>query len=164
MEEIKLIIDSPKQSSLSVDDPNRREVLWETRLEDLCKKWKEDSLSRSAEHDKKAREMKRKGTYLSIPSIVIPLILSGISNITSDLPLVNSSLMAFVSILTGVNVFFNFPKKQQQHFEYSAKFFKLSIDVEKEMSKRKKNRIAADVYLEKISNDYNNLTFNAPPL
>ena len=41
---------------------------------------------------------------------------------------------------------------------------KLSIDVERELAKKKRDRLAADVFLERVSMDYNNLAFNVPPL
>jgi hypothetical protein len=72
--------------------------------------------------------------------------------------------MAITAILTGINTFYNNAKRELQHFEYSAKFFKLSIDVERELAKKKRDRLAADVFLERVSMDYNNLAFNAPPL
>ena len=90
--------------------------------------------------------------------------MSGLSNILVDYPLVSSSGMALTSILTGINTFFNHSKKQIQHFEFSAKFFRLATEIEKELSKKKSDRLAADVFVERVSMDYNNLAFNAPAL
>ena len=161
--EIPLAINEVEPSSeSSVDDPLRREIMWETRLETICHKWNTDSSNRSRQHDAKAKQMKKMGACLSVPAIVIPLILSGLTSILTD-PLINSSSMVVVSILTGINTFFNYQKKESRHFEYSAKFFKLSTDIEKELAKRKKDRVAADVFLEAVGAEYNQLCFNAPP-
>jgi hypothetical protein len=169
MEPLEIIIASPRGSdnhsgSMSLDNPDRREVLWEPRLETLCNKWYDDCLARSTQHDVKAKIHKRRFATFALPSIILPLIMSGLSNLLVDYPLVSSSGMALTAILTGMNTFFNHSKKQIQHFEYSGKFFKLATEIEKEIAKRKKDRIAADVFLERISADYNNLAFNAPPL
>ena len=150
--------------NISLDDPDRLEVLWEPRLETLCNKWRDDSLKRSTEHDAKAKVHKRRFAIFALPAIILPLIMSGMSNILVDYPLVSSSGMALTSILTGVNIFFNHGKKQIQHFEFSAKYFRLATEIEKEVAKRKKDRLAADVFIEKVSMDYNNLAFNAPDL
>jgi hypothetical protein len=148
----------------SQDNPDRDEVLWEPRLDVLCNKWKNDSITRSESHDKKAKIHKQRFAVFCLPAIILPLVMSGLSNIMVEYPLVSSSGMALTAILTGVNTFFNHSKKQTQHFEYSGRFFKLATDIEKEMAKRKKDRIAADVFLERISMDYNNLVFNSPAL
>ena len=150
--------------SVSVDEPDRREVLWDVRLEELCKKWKDDCLVRTKRHDLKAKVHKRRFDIFALPAIVLPLIMSGLSNILVEYPLVSSSGMAITAILTGINTFYNNAKRELQQFEYSAKFFKLSIDVERELAKKKRDRLAADVFLERVSMDYNNLAFNAPPL
>ena len=165
MEQVHLKIDTPENSdSISLDDPDRREVLWEPRLEQLCDKWRDDCLKRSTQHDTEAKIHKRSFAVFAIPAIILPLIMSGLSNLLVDYPHVLSSGMALTAILTGVNTFFNHSKKQIQHFEFSAKFFRLETEIEKEMSKKKRDRLAADVFLERVSMDYNNLAFNAPAL
>jgi hypothetical protein len=169
MEPMQIVIESPRNSAdehsgSSVDNPNRHEVLWETRLEAICTKWKNDCIIRSEKHDTKAKTHKQKFAMFALPSIILPLVMSGVSNLLVDYPLVSSSGMALTAILTGMNTFFNHSKKQTQHFEYSGRFFKLAIDIEKELAKRKKDRTAADVFIERISMDYNNLAFNAPNL
>ena len=169
MEQVHLKIgtleDSPENSdSISLDNPDRREVLWEPRLEKLCNKWRDDCLKRSTQHDTKAKIHKRRFAVFALPAIILPLIMSGLSNILVNYPLVSSSGMALTAILTGVNTFFNHSKKQIQHFEFSAKFFRLATEIEKEIAKRKKDRLASDVFVERVSMDYNNLAFNAPAL
>jgi hypothetical protein len=151
-------------SNSSRDNQDRNEVLWEPRLDILCNKWRKDSIVRSENHDKKAKIHKQRFAVFSLPAIILPLVMSGLSNILVNYPLVSSSGMALTAILTGVNTFFNHSKKQTQHFEYSGRFFKLATDIETEMSKRKRDRIAADVFLERVSMDYNNLVFNSPAL
>ena len=132
----------------------------------LCNKWRDDCLKRSTQHDVKAKVHKRRFAVFALPAIILPVIMSGLSNILVDHPLVSSSGMALTAILTGVNTctFFNHSKKQIQHFEFGAKFFRLATEIEKEMSKKKRDRLAADVFLERVSMDYNNLAFNAPAL
>ena len=169
MEQVHLKIETPENSSensdsISLDNPDRREVLWEPRLKKRCNKWRDDCLTRSTQHDTKAKIHKRWFAVFAIPAIILPLIMSGLSNILVDYPHVLSSGMALTAILTGINTFYNHSKKQIQHFEFSAKFFRLATEIEKELSKRKKDRLAADVFLERVSMDYNNLAFNAPAL
>lgn len=67
-------------------------------------------------------------------------------------------------LFSGVGMFFNFCKKQVEHNTYANKFFKLVTEVESELAKPKKNRIACDVYIEKVKNEYNSLVLSSPDL
>ena len=154
MEQVHLKIDDPETSdSISLDNADRNEVLWEPRLENLCNKWRDDCLKRSTQHDTKAKIHKRRFAVFALPAIVLPLIMSGLSNILVQYPLISSSGMALTSILTGINTFYNHSKKQIQHFACSAKFFRLSTDIEKELAEKKNDRVAADVFGERISQE-----------
>jgi hypothetical protein len=166
MEDIAININRipSNDDSVSLDDPERKEVLWEPRLESLCNQWKSDFTNRSDQHDAKAKGYKRRYATFSIPAIILPLILSGFTTVLVDYPLVTSGLMALTSILTGINSFFNYGKKSAKHSEYACRFFKLSIEIDIELAKRKKDRIAADMYIERISNNYSNLLLSAPDI
>jgi len=56
-------------------------------------------------------------------------------------------------LFSGIGMFFNFGKKEHTHFEYANKFFELSNEIESELSKPKRMRVACDVYMEKIKQE-----------
>jgi hypothetical protein len=72
--------------------------------------------------------------------------------------------MMGVGLFSGVGMFFNFGKKEQLHFEYMNRFFELANEIEAELSKPKRHRIACDVYMEKIKQEYNKYTSLSPTL
>jgi hypothetical protein len=72
MEPLQVVIerDSEEHSgSVSQDNPDRKEVLWEPQLEALCDKWKDDCMLRSKQHDTKAKTHKQRFATLKAPII-----------------------------------------------------------------------------------------------
>jgi hypothetical protein len=156
--------DSLDSENTSIDNKERKELLWETRIEDIVNKWASDSLKRAELHTHKAERNKKLYAIFSMPGIIIPIILSGVSSIIVCNGLIYSIAMMFVGIISGIAAFYNFGKKSELNFNYADKYFRLSTDVESELSKHKVDRIACDVYLEKTRLMYSNLCSSAPNL
>ena len=155
-------IDSRELTPHSLDDENRKELPWEKREESLILKWGDDCNIRSVKHDIKGKKFKIKFAMFGIPSIFIPIILSGVSPIVGCHSIVYSLGMMSAGLFSGVNVFFNFGKKQQEHFDYSNKFSELFNEIESELSKPKRFRVACDIYIERVKSEYNALCNKAP--
>jgi hypothetical protein len=156
--------DSKNSSMSSNDDPDRKELLWESREEDLIHKWKKHCIIESRLHGEKARRVKKQYTALSIPAIILPLVLSGFSSLIQPYPLVNSITLMAVAILTGISGFFNLGGRCQKHFQYEGLYNDLALNIDSEMCKPKKARIACDLYLERVKNNVSKLDLSCPPL
>jgi hypothetical protein len=139
----------------SIDDENRKELLWEKREERLLLKWVEDMRKRSAVHDKLGRKNKILYSVFGIPSVLIPIVIGGLTPILECNTLVYSVGMIVTGLFTATNVFFNFSKKTHQHFESQKKMFELANDIETELSKPKRFRVECSVYMERIKLSYN---------
>ena len=162
MNDIKLDFErTPPSGISSKDDDNRKELLWESREEELLKKWMIEMKDNSIKHGKKARKTKKLYSLVGVPATLIPIVLSGLSSLEID-PLINSLLMILTGSLIGVSTFFNLGKKFTQHFEYEHKYDELSRELEKELRKPKTHRVACDVYMEKIYMAFNGLNSQAP--
>ena len=148
----------------SLDDEQRKELLWERREEELIQKWIDDCKVRSLRHGKKAKQYKIRYASVGLPSILIPIVLGGLSPVIPCNTLEYSLVLMMAGLFSGVSMFFNFGKKEVEHATYSNKFFKLVNDIEMELSKPKRHRVACDVYMEKIKNEYNALVLSSPDL
>lgn len=148
----------------SLDDDQRKELLWESREEHIVSKWAEDCRERSEKHDTKSKEFKVKYRLIGLPSVLIPIILGGFSPLLPCHSLEYSLGLMSAGIFSGLVMFFNYGKKQVEHSTFSNKYFNLVTEIEGEMSKPRKHRIACDVYLEKTKNEYNSLVQSAPDL
>lgn len=148
----------------SIDDDNRKELLWEKREENVLHEWRKDCKVRSVQHEVKGKKNKIKFGVFAVPTIIIPIILGGISSIVPCHSLIYSLGMMITGLFGGIGMFFNFGKKEQSHFEYMNRFFELANEIEAELSKPKRHRIACDVYMEKIKQEYNKYTSLSPTL
>ena len=160
MDEIRLKVNSRSSN----DDPDRKELLWEKREEVILEEWRQRMVVNSDKHEKMGKKMKRRYQVCTLPAIIIPVVASSLSNILQPYPLATAGTMLLTSIFTGINGFFNFGSKTEQHFHYQAAYTQLANEVQKEMCKPKALRPPCDVYLQKIMSKMNELDANAPVL
>lgn len=153
---------TPNSNNSSKDDPNRRELLWDRREEKIFREWIIQSKKKVDFHQNKAKSCKIKNACLSIPAILIPIISSGLSGILPCSSMENSILMMIVGILNCVDTFFDYGRRREKHEVFSNRYFSLINEVESELSKPKRDRVACDVYLEKIKQMYNTLHLTEP--
>mgnify|MGYP003645473591 CR=1 FL=1 len=166
MSETKIFVrdDYNERTPPSFDDSHRKELPWELREEKLLLRWRADCMIRSIKHETKAQRTKIKFSIFGIPSILIPIILGGVSSVIPCNSVYYSVGMSCSGLFSAINMFYNFGKKTEEHFNFTNKFFELSNDIESELSKPKKHRIACCVYMEQIKHQYNSLVKQSPVL
>jgi len=163
MEDIKIDVEhTPPSNSGSKDDENRKELLWEHREEELLTKWKDELYGNSKQHRKSGKKFKKLYAIFGVPATLIPIIMSGLTNQLEDYSLTQSLLMITTGTLVGISTFFNLGKRFAQHFEYEHRYDELAREIEKELKKPKRHRLACDVYMEKIYLKYSGLNARAP--
>tara|TARA_R110000782_G_scaffold58835_2_gene122559 strand:+ start:3008 stop:3517 length:510 start_codon:yes stop_codon:yes gene_type:complete len=155
---------SSQTTEPSTDDPNRKELPWEKREENLLISWCDDCKSRSKAHDVKGKRHKLQYAVFGVPSVLIPIMLGGVASVVPCQSIIYSVSMMLSGLFSGVSMFFNFGKKQQHHLNFSSQYFELSNDIECELSKPKRHRTACDVYMEGVKIKYNNMCRQAPDL
>lgn len=155
---IEIITKTTSDSTL--DNLDRKELLWESREEELIKGWVETIKKNKMKHRMKGMRYKRFYYALAIPCIITPLILSNVIEFLNQN--IESIMMIFIGIITALNTFFNFGKRYSENFEYEGKYDELLYIIETELAKPKTSRIACDVFLERIQNKLIYLSESAP--
>ena len=167
MSDIGLIIEEKEiereNTPSSLDNLSREEQLWSSRSENLLKEWVRHMEQSVIYHNKKALKNRFFNRLFGIPSMLIPLILSGFTGILKINDLGISLCLMSSGVLSGISNFMNFGKTMAVNFEFEAHYKTLCTDIEVCLSKPKKNRIACDLFIENIRSRYNNLNQNAPP-
>lgn len=160
--------DGGSVESSSVDNNNREEMMWDSRLETLMKGWGDECKEKSEAHNKAAKKKKCLHRSLAIPSIVLPLFMAAINQVYSEdveLSVWINSIGYFLSgSLTGINTFINYASQYEQHYIADARYYELFTEIESILVKKKKNRVQADVVLEQIKHKYENLNKNSPDI
>jgi len=167
-EEIALDINvdspSPPPNSLSSSlDREREEVLWETRNQDLLKKWGVECKTLCKQHKTKAKKNKRMYVIVALPCMIIPITSSIIQPHIQN-QFVLSILMLITGVLSTVNTFFNFSAKREKHNEADRLYEELSLGIDEILATKKKHRQAADITLRTTLLKLNHISSISPPL
>ena len=165
LDEIKIDISPPSNNSRSSkDDESRKELLWETREENVLNKWKNEMSNLSEEHNVSGRYYKKLYSIINLPATIIPIVLGGVNSKLGNYEFLQTILMILSGSLIGVSTFYNLGQLYSSHFEFENKYDTLSRELEKELQKPKRHRMACDLYMERIYLKYSSLNANAPDM
>jgi len=146
----------------SADDPDRREMLWKTRAEELVGVTRATALVMTAKHEKAAWKARLLYQILGLAIVVLPLSASVASEYAPNE--VNSALMLAAGVCAGVSGFLNYGAKSRHHFEYSARWGDLASNIDFELSKSRADRVAADLFLEGLRTRLASMRAAEPPV
>ena len=145
-------------------DVGRQELPWENREEKQIELWRDQCSVASRLHALKAKQFKRLYHCTSIPAILLPILGSTFASLSYQSRYIDAGLLLTTGCLVAINTFFNFGHKQSDHSEYHNRYQELVSNIDKEMVKPKRLRIACDVYLEYVCCKMSRLKAGAPDL
>lgn len=155
------IIINENQVSLSSLDQDRVEALWDDKQEILFQNWAIDIKLNISKHHKLGKKNKHCHIIFSTPSILIPIILSGLTTIITN-PLISSLLLILSGTTSGLCAFFDFSARSIEHHDFENRFINISMEIELELSKSKKDRVAVECFAERIYQQVMSAKVNAP--
>lgn len=161
MEEIKIKIDS--KSSDTSEDVVRYEEGWDTEKQQYLKNIMNDCSDLSNRHISASSYNKKKYICFSIPTIIIPLVISNIS-IFFTVDYLTPICLTSVSVLNGISVLLNFSKNAELHLQYGGLYSDLGAEISTILVRSKKFRPPFDITLQKITGKKREIDSNAPPL
>ena len=161
-----VVFSEPREEKPEIaPDIERVELKWLSDIEKVINGWKDKCDENSKAHNKKAAYYKKVYKALGIPSAVLPAVLAVLNSSTGEgYKVLISGLMIVLSVISGVAGFINAGKKYEQHYQYEFMYSELSNEITSEMVKPRRNRPAADVFLQKIVDKYNSVNKGAPAL
>jgi hypothetical protein len=161
-EQVGINIERESTPTVSEDDPERREMMWRSKAEDLVHTIRDGAKAQSAKHDKAAWKSRKLYQVFGLPTVVIPLAGSVAAQFLPEAA-VGAMLLAS-GICAGVNTFLNYGQKAQMHFEYSSRWAEIATTISFEMAKPRADRTQADVFLERLRNRTSSLRAAEPPV
>lgn len=149
---------------ITSDDKNRKELLWTNKIEDVLNDWHSKCIKSSAWHFQKAKKHKMRFYILGIPSAIIPMSLAAASDLLGeDWKLLVVIAMIISGSLNIVSGFLNPGKRLESHLTFSSLYSELAVEITSELVKPQSHRQAADVFIQRIMDNYNSLNNRAPP-
>lgn len=150
-------------SSSSKDDSQRRELLWNSRQEELIMAWRALSAERCLKHSTKARNYKFMHRLLAAVGIIVPASFSAITQYFPD-PWLLAVGFIFTATLNGLQALFKWNTLLLQHNEFAAKYEDFGREIDSELIKPKSFRLACDVFTKVCEMKLNFLTRQAPDI
>jgi hypothetical protein len=140
----------------SQDDEERRELLWNSKIENLILDWKESCLNLAQKHTVIGKYKKQVHYLLSFFCIILPFCTAFFSEILpNDILSTSKTIILFVSsCLSALNTFLNFGKAYSEHSFASFKYTELVHEIDSILVKPKADRMQADLQLEIIKNRF----------
>ena len=149
------------------DIPIKREEPWTDEIEQLVRRWAHQMNSLSELHDNAGYITKSRFMRLAIPSVIVPFAMGFISQVTPDTKrssIVDGFMFMLTSGISGLSALFNYGQRYEQHFSYSSNYSNISSRIESELSRKRKYRIPAEIFITELKCTINNLNDQAPEL
>ena len=160
---VEIESDNHREITPSSNDIMRTEMLWDNKSEALLSKYLDECKAKSVYNDNQFRKFKKLHQSLSLPSTVIPICIAGLSDILYSNKILLTSLMLCSGIISGVQTTLNYGSKSQKYNSYSGLYSGLAGEIEIILYKHKRDRPAADMFIERIYQKLSNLNANTPP-
>jgi hypothetical protein len=137
----------------SKDTLNRIELRWNDKIEYLFRHWAMQCKELAQQHNRQAKYKRCMYRVFGIPSVIIPLCMATISQLYDEghdvEKLVNSLGYLMTGTLTGINTFLNFAGQYEKHYNAEIRYNELYTDIQSILIKPKRDRIQADVCIER---------------
>ena len=143
---INMYPDEPDNSSV---DRDRIETAWGVKSEILLQEYSQICKKKQLTCSQKYLYYKKLNNLFNLPCICIPLILSGLQPIIADYVMITNVSLILTGILSGINAYFGHSKKSERFHSHDNLYAQLSMSIDLELNKRKRDRIAADVFVER---------------
>jgi len=157
-------VEIEKEISMSINsDITREEMKWNENIESFLLEISQRCKEKSNKQQNCYKKNKILYLLITIPSVMIPIITSTLeSNVLQGHPYVVTYLILLSGLLSGVNSIFNFNTRFFNNSIYDDKYSELASEIELELIKDRNVRRQSDVFLQKISDDFNRINENAP--
>lgn len=160
MDDIQLKI--KEDSGDSSFDCSREEEFWTHKNQAFFVTIIEQCCINSKLHGIAGRRNKKIYTYVSVPLISLPIIMSALTPQINNSPWLSSTFMISIGLMNTISAFINWGRKAATHLEYENRYQELADNITSELVKKKKYRVQFDLYLEKTKAAFGNLNKNAP--
>ena len=156
-------VEDDDNSKSSSKDMERNEEVWRDKNESFFKKMQLECRHQANMHDVASHKNKQRYIFTAVPATILPLVLANVT-VFCETKYVDTIGLTVVSVINGIQTFFNFSKKCQVHNVYASKYLDLSNEIDKVLIRSKKYREPFDVVLERLTMKKADLDSNAPYL
>lgn len=162
--------DEVEVEEIDLEDPpvhNRLEEGWTKKNDVLVQNWKTKFEELSAAHGAKGMAHKKWHTYIGLPKVMIPGLMTGVTSAFADweyIYIINFLGFATTTLLTAYYDFYGFAEQKQKNDQHSAAYADMVSTIDVNQARGPEFREPADRFIEKLQASYDYLTKTAPDL
>ena len=155
-------INSGSSSMMSIDRLDRIEALWTEKNEDLLMQWMENANLDAHKHRRKGTMYKHVYFVMGMLTSTLPVVLSGLTDLIDDHMF--TGLLIFSGVMNACSSFINPSRKSEAHFNAETRYDQIVIKIQRDLTLKKRERPAVDLYLENILNQISRFKEISPPV
>lgn len=170
--------DSESNTSSSHSYYKRDELLymepWSSRREELVNAWRDHVDAMSKLHEEAGYRIKKRHTKIGLITNIIPLIMTFLQIVfealqqkeknSTTFTIINGAMWLISSILSLMYSFLSLGTEYALHFQYSARYYDLLIRIDSELSRKRRFRKTADVFVTELRCQIDNLNKTGPDM
>lgn len=164
MDDSSILLDIKENSDISLDDLNRKEVLWTEKSEQLLEKWKDKCERLAIKYNTKAKKKKQQYLSISIPAVCIPIFSGSLSHLLQTYEYALPVCLLTTGLCTGMLGLFNLSETYHRCFSAEGRYSDMAMSIDLCLSKKKSERAACDLSLERFRSQISKLDLSSPPL
>ena len=157
-----LINSHASDNSEQSEDTTRTEMPWTSKQDAILSDYITACEKKSEWCDTLHKHNKKRNIMFSIPCMMVPIVLSGVTPFIDSFPLVTSGALIFTGCLSTMKNLFQFERKSERFDNFSYLYNQLGAEMELELRKPKRFRVAADVFIERSFMKLNFLNKSCP--
>ena len=155
-------------SSLPSEDQKKtalEEEAWHRSTEAQIHTWRTAAKHAAILHETSGYHYKKRKLQYSLIPIILPFMMTPLTphiDMFEYGAMIIAVMFSIIGVFTGLNTFFAPGEQMQRHFNASSNYADIVDDVDSEMHRYRKYRVAADVFVMKIKLKSAQLRQNAP--
>lgn len=149
IDDTKIVINTEDKDDLR----SSGEEAWTDEAETLAVEWAESARKRSNHHKHESMKHKILHNIFGLPSVLLPVAFAAATpliDLKENATVVQVAGFISISILTGINTFYNFDKKKAQHEHYQARFSDVYNDIRYQLFKSRRFRVPSDEFMARV--------------
>jgi len=155
-------MDDIRTSMMSIDRLDRTEAMWTEKNEHLLAQWMEDATRDARKHKRKGSMYKHVYFVLGMLTSALPVALSGLTDLIDDD--IFTGLLIISGVMNACSSFINPSRKSESHFNAETRYDQLVITIQRDLTLKKRERPAVDLYLEHILSQMSRFKEISPPI
>jgi hypothetical protein len=155
-----------KQPNINDNLDVRIDAPWNDKIESYIRSIRNSAKENELKHEEAGFHFKKRKTWFGLPTTIVPLVMAPVTLVLGSghpyaLPISACALLVS-GLSSGINDFFSYSEQTSNNFNSNANWAMLVSEIDCELTKERKFRQSADVFMARSQMKFDALTIKAP--